>query len=617
MRSLVPTARASSALLALVALALTATVRDAVAQRHGSGTGQRVDVRAELAAVLLQSGRYEEAAREYRALLARDRDNRSHRLNLARALAWGNHPREAEPILRALANHRPVSTDVIGLLRSARDDMEPRSSEAAEWVTEDPDWPPYRVALARALARDGHPLLAAEQYRMLLRVPGGSGVPPSATLREEITDALVAAGDLRSALAYQDSILATSPTAALYAERARLHFALGDRAAGRADVATSVRLGPSVEGYLLLGELHYEDGEWAPARQAWTAARALGPEGARVVTPALARVAREERPAVALIPTVGSDPGWEATLEGAADDLGVGLARIGGRRAAAAGDFVLEAGGEYRILSEHGAAGSTTSAGVAASAGISSQLARGRHLLRVGARGGVVRHHDVPAIGEGEARLALWRDAWQVEVGVVREAAYPRLFTIASLRPPGGGAPLVSRSVTAAAAGPAGGADLAASVERTRLSDGNRRTTLQLYARHALAPGVYGIYAASSDAFAERSTDYWDPIRYVAHAVGLELAERSGRGISWALRFLPSLASAHEQVARVTLGGPFGEDSLIERESVRSRGLQLEAAGDLSYRIRGWETAATVGYSRGRAGGYRRIGATFVVRRVP
>ena len=45
-------------------------------------------VRAELATVLLQSGRYDEAAREFRVLLAADPNNFEYRLGLAHALAW-------------------------------------------------------------------------------------------------------------------------------------------------------------------------------------------------------------------------------------------------------------------------------------------------------------------------------------------------------------------------------------------------------------------------------------------------------------------------------------------------------------------------------------------------
>src|SRR5262245_34847962 len=54
------------------------------------------NVRAELAAVLLQSRKYDEAAREYRVLLARDPASFEYRLGLARALAWGDRPRDAE-----------------------------------------------------------------------------------------------------------------------------------------------------------------------------------------------------------------------------------------------------------------------------------------------------------------------------------------------------------------------------------------------------------------------------------------------------------------------------------------------------------------------------------------
>src|SRR5437588_286068 len=62
---------------------------------QGPGRGSRAPtaaassvVRAELATVLLQSGRYDEAAREFRVLLARDPSNFDHRL----AFAPGHRP---------------------------------------------------------------------------------------------------------------------------------------------------------------------------------------------------------------------------------------------------------------------------------------------------------------------------------------------------------------------------------------------------------------------------------------------------------------------------------------------------------------------------------------------
>src|SRR6184192_1079654 len=83
------------------------------AQRPSRGSrapsSQRTSVRAELATVLLQSGRYDEAAREFRTLLARDPSNFEYRLGLAHALAWGNHPQEAERELARLSAKRPAT----------------------------------------------------------------------------------------------------------------------------------------------------------------------------------------------------------------------------------------------------------------------------------------------------------------------------------------------------------------------------------------------------------------------------------------------------------------------------------------------------------------------------
>jgi len=74
-------------------------------------------VRAELASVLMQSKRYAEAEREYRALLAGDPSNFNYRLGLARALAWGDRPRDAERELRTLQRQRPQDGSIETLLR--------------------------------------------------------------------------------------------------------------------------------------------------------------------------------------------------------------------------------------------------------------------------------------------------------------------------------------------------------------------------------------------------------------------------------------------------------------------------------------------------------------------
>ena len=91
-------------------------------------------VRAELASVLMQSKRYAEAEREYRALLAGDPSN-FNCLGLARALAWGD--RRAR---RSRASHAPA-TETAGRIHrdaaaiGARGD-DPDVSEARAWVRE-------------------------------------------------------------------------------------------------------------------------------------------------------------------------------------------------------------------------------------------------------------------------------------------------------------------------------------------------------------------------------------------------------------------------------------------------------------------------------------------------
>lgn len=99
-------------------------------------------VRAELATVLLQSGRYDEAAREFRLLLVRDPNNFEYRLGLARALAWGEHPRDAEHEIVQLLAKRPNTPGLDSLLRAVRDAYDPRAVDAAQWVTSDPYYAP-------------------------------------------------------------------------------------------------------------------------------------------------------------------------------------------------------------------------------------------------------------------------------------------------------------------------------------------------------------------------------------------------------------------------------------------------------------------------------------------
>ena len=159
--------------------------------------------------------------------------------------------------------------------------------------------------------------------------------------------------------------------------------------------------------------------------------------------------------------------------------------------------------------------------------------------------------------------------------------------------------------------GPLGPADIAVSAQQTRLSDDNRRTTVQGYLRFPLTSGFNLVYSGTHITFADRSTRYWDPISYEAHAVGLELGSPSYRGFSATLRALPGLAWSRDVPAAPTSGvrnrpprSPF----------VDTRAFQLTTGGDLTWRDPRWEGTAGVTYGRGRTGDYRRFGVTLGMR---
>jgi hypothetical protein len=272
------------------ALLLTVTTSAAGAQR----ANRAVAIRAEMAAVLLQSQRYAEAASEYRVLLASDPTNTTYRLGLARALAWGDRPREAERELMALVALRrgAPSAALDSMLLSTRSQLKPSSEEAHGWLNEQPRNVQYRLMLARALAR------------------------------ERRNDA---------ALAHYDSLVLRHPTAELLLERAQVQLTRGELAAAQRDAEQSVRTKPSLGALLLLGDLHLARGNLAGARAEFRQAQRM--RYSAEVAAALARLAREERPAIGLLPYVyGDSPGWQSTTSTTGDNLGVQLTTLQARR---------------------------------------------------------------------------------------------------------------------------------------------------------------------------------------------------------------------------------------------------------------------------------------------
>src|SRR4051812_1491254 len=615
--------------------------------RSSSGS---IAVRAELATVLLQSGRYDEAAREFRVLLAREPGNFEYRLGLARALAWGDKPREAERELVQLIAKRPNTAGLDSLLRSVREAYDPRVVDAAQWVATEPNYAPYRVALARALAREHLFSLAIAHYDTLLARPGIGRVPDRGTLLREMSDVYVSAGDraraaerLRAALAdapadtalrhalatmlldtrnlaaaraQYDTLIQLVPSATLLRERAQLRLSLGDRAGAEADLWTSVGLQPSGEAYLLLGDLYRERGDYRGARSMYVAARQAAPVNVRLaVAGALAQMDREERPAM-LAPLVGDDPGWRLTEDVAADNLGVAYSALALRRTVAvAAATRLSLGAEWRQLAERTAARRVDATGVGANVGGWQEVAYGPALARLELQGGAVYHELGGTLGVARGGLAVWLYAWQVDLELARAPAYPSLFSAEALVPRDGGQPLIERDAAVTLGGPAGPLDVGVSVQRSLLSDGNRRLTIDSYLRYPIGGNLYALYSGTGLGFAQRSTIYWDPSRYSAQSAGLEYSVRHARGLSFAARVLPSYATSDE--APILPPATAGEPAVIRGPMTRRSALQLGASADIGYRAHGWEAAGAVSYGRGRAGDYQRVGASITIRRAP
>jgi tetratricopeptide (TPR) repeat protein len=644
-------ARALLVLVGLSASSLAAIAQQPKRVRQSTTSSGSIGVRAELAAVLLQSGRYDEAAREYRALLAREPSSFDYRLGLAHALAWGNHPREAERELVQLIAKRPGTPGLDSLLRSVRDAYDPRAVDAAQWVASDPLYSPYRLALARSLAREKMYQLAIVHFDTLLMRVAIGRIPDRGTLLREMADAYIAAGDraggaerIRAALALApadtalrhmlatmlvdsrrfadaeaqyDTLLTQLVSAPLLIERAQLRLSLGDRAGAESDLWSAVGLQPSAIAYVLLGDLDRERGDYRGARSMYTAARQGASAEIRTALAAgLAQLDREERPAM-LAPLVGDDPGWRLSEDAAADNLGFSYSALTLRRTVAVTSSTrLSLGGEWRQLALRTAARQTDASGFGATAGGWQEAAYGPVLGRIEIDGGTLYHPLGGTFGTAHAALAGWLYAWQADLEVASAPAYPSLFSIDALLPGEGSRALTERDAAITLGGPIGALDIAVSAQRSLLSDGNRRLTSEAYLRYPLGADLYAVYSGSGIGFAQRSALYWDPERYFSQSAGIEYAVRRARGFSFAARVLPSYAMSDE--ASVLQPIAPGTAAGLERGPITRRtAMQFGAGAEAGYRVHGWEAAAALSYGRGRAGDYQRVGASITVRMAP
>jgi tetratricopeptide (TPR) repeat protein len=598
--------------------------------------GDARGVRAEMAAVLLQSRRYDEAAREYRLLVARNPSNTSYRLGLARALAWGKRPREAERELRILRKQRPTDREVETLLRSVRESFEPGVQEAMGWLAERPDYMPYRRALARALLRAGDARSAVQHYDRLLLADSSLAIrreavyaqvaagdyeratrllgyflrraPRDTAARHTLAGVLAQAHDYDQALAQYDTLIARGPTHSLLYERAQLHVEQGDLAAAETDVNASVLMRATADGYLLMGDLRRWRGAFAEARSAYTRARLLEPDNIAINT-AIARLAREERPIVAFIAPYPDEPGWSFYSSGVGDNLGMTYATLGGRLTAMLGQgFSVSFDVEARRLAEDTTGFNTDYPGIAVGAGFANEFTEGGFIGRLGGRGGVVIH-DNAAEFTGAFNATGWFDGWGVALDLAMGPAYPSLLTTAAFRPIdefGFESAQLLREVSATVAlgGPLGVADFAASFQQSAFSDDNQRSTVQAILRFPVTPNLFVLTAASGIRFAQRSSLYWDPIHYIAGLGGIEVASRKSRGLSVAARALAGPAYSVEEV----------EIDFLEFGEVSQSALQVSGGGEVSYRSEAGEVGGSATYGSGRAGAYRRLEVSLFAR---
>jgi tetratricopeptide (TPR) repeat protein len=602
-------------------------------EQRGTGARQAsmIAVRAEYAAVLLQAERYKEAAKEYRALLALDSRNASYRLGLARALAWDNRFRDADRELTILVAQRPTDPTLQTLVRSVRASYDPRSVEAVQWVAERPDYVPYRFALARALVREHRARLAIAQYDTLLAVRDSAPLligladayraagdraagirrvrsaldrePGDSAIRHAYASVLTSARQYAAAIAQYDTLLAQTPVAPLFLDRARVNVDRDAQADAEADVRAALADKPSLEAYLFLGDLDRQNGKYDDARTAYQSARLLGARDPRV-TIAFAQLARESRPVIAFLPDYDEGYQWQTSAMSTGDNIGTSYATLGVRRALALPYASGSVGLEYRRLGANDQFESRQVQGFAVDVGATRAFPH----WQLGGRVGAVAHSSAATIPYFSLAVTGWVQAYAASVEAFGGPSYPSLLTLSSLDDAGGARTTTERSLRLSLGGPVAAADVAISGERALMSDGNVRLTLEGYARYSLTPGIAAVYALSALRFANRSERYWDPRSYVANSLGLEAATRRVRGFSAAVRLLPGVAQADEvgSLARVTAG-----------TGARTTVGQFTTSGEMSYRARTWELAVAGSYGRGRSGGYQRAGANAVLRMTP
>lgn len=591
--------------------------------RINASTSTSNSVRAELAAVLLESGKYSDAAREYRSLLQTDGRNADYRLGLVRALAWGGSYREAEQQLALLPAPRRDDQDVEQLHQLIRTNLEPSSGEARRWVFERPYYVPYRIALARALVREHQPRAAIAEYDTLLAStptsaivrdlaaaysaandrPGGiarlrefvTRAPADTGYRLALADLLVSDRQYAAAIAQTDTVLSYGRTPDALLIRARINIARDDLGGAERDLTEALALKQTPEAYLLLGDTYRWRGEFGKARTAYDYARVMKMD--RTVTAAFAQLARDQRAVLAFEPAAEAEQGWQTSTTAEGDNGGVHYSTVDFRRGVELGSgFVGSTGLEVRQFREESATAHGAAGGYAADLGLSREGIAGAFYGRVGASAGLAFQPLATTVPTGSLSITGRYYAWSGSFEFSTGPAYPSLRTLASIIPLGRGSPPLTDVTDAfSLAGPLGRADIAVGMRQSDISDRNQRRELQGYARYPFNPALSLVYWGNTIAFARPTALYWSPQSYASNSLGLELAARQLRGWSLVARVLPGVAS--------TDNAPFTHTAAPDTSARRLR-FQISTGGELAYRRPGWE--AGVGFDWGRIASYSR-----------
>jgi tetratricopeptide (TPR) repeat protein len=569
-------------------------------------------VRAEYAAALLAMQQYDSAAANYRILVAADSTNLAAHLGLARALSWSSHERDAEPELAWLAPRMPDDTTIATMLHIARGSFDPSSEQAARWVTEDPKFAPYRLALARAYVREGNAPLAVAPFDSVLAwdshapvslVREGASVhsmagdslgaarlfkravalaPRDTSVRASLAGTLAWAGDRQGAIAQYDTLLMNGPDADRLVARARVYAWTGDNASAERDLLAANAVQEDAATWVMLGDLYRWRNDRVRARDAYAHANTLKPghPGAMLGYQAIAEAERREVAAI-----LARELEWSLWGTYLGDNQHFSLYSEGISGAAAIGDrSALTFGADARRLDSLN--------GQSAHAGFVNYFG----YLRLAADGGFTHYSQLGDFGFGSVSLAGPLGRTWITTDVRTGPAYQPLMVAGRLTYTG---------ASFAATVPLGFAAVSAGLDQMWLSDGNSRTSVQLGARYRLGHGVSALYSGGMIGFNRASDVYWDPRHFTSHALGVEIATHADSGFSFSARVLPGIGLGTEMLS--------GRSDPAQRNAA-----QLSSGMAIDYRRRWWALTLDGDYAQGvRERGYHSARASVRVRITP